>query len=125
MGLTCVNNACKCSAAKSYWENSTSTCRKMKFIFFFLIIEKNFFIFFLFLKVTYLSYGETCSSSLLCDPTISLTCPSTASGCNCPTTLTANKCDCPTTHYWDGSSTCVARVSINGTCTIGNDYMCN
>ena len=69
----------------------------------------------------YSTYQASCTSVQLCDPSIGLTCPTTASGCNCPTTSTANKCDCPTTHYWDQSS-CVARVSENDNCDY--DYMC-
>ena len=78
----------------------------------------------LFKIVTYNSYGDSCSAQLLCHPTSGLTCPSTASGCNCPTTLAADKCDCPTTHYWNGT-TCVTRVTHSGSCTVGEDYICN
>ena len=75
--------------------------------------------------MTYSTYEGSCSGTQLCDPSVGLTCPSTASGCNCPTTLAANKCDCPTTHYWDTTSlACLVRVSNNGACTVGKDYMC-
>lgn len=79
----------------------------------------------MFILVPYFTYGDTCSSTAPCSATAGLSCPSTATGCNCPTTLTANQCDCPTTHYWDSSSsTCVVRVSEGGTCIVGKDYMC-
>ena len=71
--------------------------------------------------MVYSTYGELCTAVQLCDYTKGLTCPSTASGCNCPTSLPNYKCDCPTTHYWDGSA-CVARVSKSDSCS--TDYMC-
>lgn len=75
-------------------------------------------------QVTYAIYGDSCSAQLLCDTKLGLSCPSTASGCDCPNTLAADKCDCPTTHYWDGSA-CVTRVTHSGSCTVGQNYMCN
>lgn len=74
--------------------------------------------------MTFKLYGDSCDSAQLCDPSKSLNCSSTATGCSCPNSLAANQCDCPITHYWDQSN-CVERVSINGTCVIGMDYMCN
>ena len=71
-----------------------------------------------------MTYADSCTATQLCNPTLGLICASSPSGCNCPTTLAADKCDCPTTHYWDGS-TCVTRVTHGGSCTLGEDYMCN
>lgn len=72
-----------------------------------------------------MTYGDSCSAQQLCNPSVGLTCASTASGCNCPNTLAADKCDCPTTHYWDTTSlACEARVSESGICTVGKNYIC-
>ena len=74
--------------------------------------------------MAYSLYAEACNATKLCDNSKSLSCLSANSNCNCPTALTTGTCDCPTTHYSDGT-TCVARVSINGVCTVGKNYMCN
>ena len=76
--------------------------------------------------MTYNTYEQSCSATQLCDISAGLDCPSTASGCNCPTTLAANKCDCPITKYWDASSkACVSRASNGEACVVGLDYLCN
>lgn len=79
----------------------------------------------IFYLVPYIGYGQTCNANLLCNTTVGLICPSTATNCNCPNTLIANKCDCPTTHYFETvNATCTQRSTEGGKCTVGKDFMC-
>lgn len=117
-----MNSVCTCDAGK-YWVSVWSNCRKQIYFNFRIILniklKKNFF------PETYSIYGQFCDVNLLCKPLTNLTCPSTATGCNCPNTIPAGQCDCPTSHFWDSVSlTCVIRSSKSETCTVGKDYMC-
>ena len=119
-GLSCVSNACACQSGY-YWASSLSRCR-MAYLF----RSFSFKIFPLklinLIQGQYQTYGQSCWS-YQCDPSVGLTCPSSANGCSCPTYLSAYICDCPTSKYWSGS-TCVSRVGNGAVCNAGQNYNC-
>ena len=121
IGLYCdtTSSTCQCSSIYSYW--ASSFCRKLFFTNLkYLKKLRNRPV----LKEPYQTYGQTCSS-ILCNPYAGLICPSTATGCSCPTTLSASYCDCPATQYWDTAALlCVNRVSYSVSCPTGQNYNC-
>ncbi|CAF4086891.1 unnamed protein product [Rotaria socialis] len=96
-GLTCTAGICECDSY-SYWDNvTTEWCQEKK------------------------TYAIGCQYSFQCNTTVNLSCPSTPTGCDCPTASSAGMCDCASTTFWDGQR-CSARHSFNGTCP--GQYAC-
>ena len=59
----------------------------------------------------YAAYGSSCSSNLCAitnsfGNTVNMVCQSSATGSNCPNTLSAYYCDCLSTQYYDTTFGC-------------------
>ena len=84
-------------------------------------IYNNLINFFFFKLVPYKNYTDACGINLNCSTTAALTCSSTSTNCDCPSTSQANFCDCLQSQYWNGTQ-CVTRVTYGTACS--QTYMC-
>lgn len=87
LGLSCESNLCQCDSLSHYWDSTVCTL--------------------------YQTYGQACSSSILCDPHKNLVCSSTNLNCSCNSTM----------YYNSSTLSCNHKKSLGEPCV--NDYECN
>jgi hypothetical protein len=105
-GLACSNSSstCQCSDATKFWSQNKNACGKLNICSYFIriILYHSDPLFYLFYKVSQLTYNETCSSSSQCYSNGGLICSNSSLACQCQNPL----------QYWSQSNNSCGETSL-------------